>query len=346
MTSGLNRKRRGRWLGSALFLVIAPGTMAILIPYLLTGWDGGRPAAGRRGSPGRRSRSPAAACSFAAFARFALQGLGTPAPIAPHGAAGGPTASTAASATRCTWRSRPRSSASGSCSAAPCCSPTRWSSRRPRYAFVRGYEEPTLARPLRRGVRALLRRGARLVAEAHREDLTRPAAHVERRRRERSPRPRRSATSLGAPAQQSTRSSASPASTGERDGVLDQPRADPLARPRPRGQQQLDVELGLVDRVHVLGALADDQRPDRAPVVLAPSTARRRPPSREPARPSSRCATSARVPHWPVCPRATIHSDGLVEEPDDRVGVGRPATPDPQRRSSAAWPSVIVKRPS
>ena len=69
-------------LGSLLFLVIAPGTMGGLIPWLLTGW---------------RSTDPPVAVAVVggvllaagllvlleAFARFALEGRGTPAPAAP-----------------------------------------------------------------------------------------------------------------------------------------------------------------------------------------------------------------------------------------------------------------------
>ena len=69
-------------LGSALFLALAPGTLAGLVPWLITRWKG--PA-------------EAPALTFAGgvllalgglllvdcFTRFALQGRGTPAPIAP-----------------------------------------------------------------------------------------------------------------------------------------------------------------------------------------------------------------------------------------------------------------------
>ena len=82
MTSGLNRKRARAVAGSALFLVIAPGTMAILIPYLLTGWDAGDPPPAAR-IAGAAVTLAGGSVLLAAFARFALQGLGTPAPIAP-----------------------------------------------------------------------------------------------------------------------------------------------------------------------------------------------------------------------------------------------------------------------
>src|SRR5438046_9735606 len=72
-------------LGSAVFFVVAPCTLAGLVPWSITGWQLRPPFLGleltRRigaimilaGVPGLVD----------AFARFALQGLGTPAPIAP-----------------------------------------------------------------------------------------------------------------------------------------------------------------------------------------------------------------------------------------------------------------------
>ena len=68
--------------GSVVFLVIAPGTMAVLIPYLLTGYEAGDvwlPAQ----ALGAALAAAGAAVLLEAFARFALQGLGTPAPAAP-----------------------------------------------------------------------------------------------------------------------------------------------------------------------------------------------------------------------------------------------------------------------
>lgn len=72
-------------LGSALFFVVAPSTLAGLIPWSVTRWELGPPFFGLElarvvgvililaGVPGLVD----------SFARFALQGLGTPAPIAP-----------------------------------------------------------------------------------------------------------------------------------------------------------------------------------------------------------------------------------------------------------------------
>jgi protein-S-isoprenylcysteine O-methyltransferase Ste14 len=78
----LGRKRARAAAGSALFLVVAPGTTAILIPYLLTGWEAAGPPLAAR-IAGAALALGGAAVLLGAFARFALQGLGTPAPIAP-----------------------------------------------------------------------------------------------------------------------------------------------------------------------------------------------------------------------------------------------------------------------
>ena len=71
--------------GSALFLVIAPGTLALYVPWVLGGWRMGPQLLGvvplrwlgvfliAFGVP----------VLLDSFARFAWQGLGTPAPIAP-----------------------------------------------------------------------------------------------------------------------------------------------------------------------------------------------------------------------------------------------------------------------
>ena len=78
----LGRKRARAAAGSVLFLVIAPGTMAILVPYLLTGWQQQHAPLVTR-IAGAALIAAGATTLVNAFARFALQGLGTPAPIAP-----------------------------------------------------------------------------------------------------------------------------------------------------------------------------------------------------------------------------------------------------------------------
>ena len=70
--------------GSALFLVVAPGVVAGLIPWLLTDHYR-KPLATVPGfvAAGSILLVGAAAVLLHAFARFALEGLGTPAPVAP-----------------------------------------------------------------------------------------------------------------------------------------------------------------------------------------------------------------------------------------------------------------------
>jgi protein-S-isoprenylcysteine O-methyltransferase Ste14 len=69
--------------GSAAFLVIAPGVVAGLVPWWITGWRAGAayPAAVR--IIGAVLAAAAAAALLYAFGQFALQGLGTPAPPVP-----------------------------------------------------------------------------------------------------------------------------------------------------------------------------------------------------------------------------------------------------------------------
>jgi len=69
-------------VGSLVFLAVAPGIVAGLIPWLLTGWS-----AHDWSFPVRFLGVLAMAAGMAlllpAFIRFAVEGLGTPAPIAP-----------------------------------------------------------------------------------------------------------------------------------------------------------------------------------------------------------------------------------------------------------------------
>jgi protein-S-isoprenylcysteine O-methyltransferase Ste14 len=75
-------RRLGPALGSALFLLVAPGVAAGLVPWLLTGWDSSDPpvwivvvgAVLIAGGVGVLLHS---------FARFVVEGAGTPAPVAP-----------------------------------------------------------------------------------------------------------------------------------------------------------------------------------------------------------------------------------------------------------------------
>lgn len=74
--------RRAAAAGSAVFFAAAPGVMAGVVPWLITGWDaydmplvlrviGGVVTAG------------GAVFLIQAFVRFVVEGLGTPAPVAP-----------------------------------------------------------------------------------------------------------------------------------------------------------------------------------------------------------------------------------------------------------------------
>lgn len=68
--------------GSSLFMALAPGTVAGLVPWWLTGWQ-----AGDWGLPPRALGAVPLGCGaivlVSAFARFVTEGLGTPAPVAP-----------------------------------------------------------------------------------------------------------------------------------------------------------------------------------------------------------------------------------------------------------------------
>jgi len=67
-------------LGSALFFALAPGVVAGVIPWALTGWE----AEPSRVRPlGALLVACGAAVLIHAFARFVREGIGTPAPVAP-----------------------------------------------------------------------------------------------------------------------------------------------------------------------------------------------------------------------------------------------------------------------
>ena len=72
-------------LGSLVFLVIAPGTVAGWVPFWLTGWRMQPPLLGVSGLRvvGAALVVVGVASLLESFLRFAIVGLGTPAPIAP-----------------------------------------------------------------------------------------------------------------------------------------------------------------------------------------------------------------------------------------------------------------------
>ena len=71
--------------GTLLFFVLAPGVVAGLVPWLLTRWEAASPLpfwAGLRGV-GAVLLAAGVGVLVHAFVRFAVEGLGTPAPVAP-----------------------------------------------------------------------------------------------------------------------------------------------------------------------------------------------------------------------------------------------------------------------
>ena len=78
-------KRALALLGSAVFLVIAPGTLAVYVPWTFTGWRLAPPLLGffPLRVVGGLMIAAGLPVLLDSFARFAIQGLGTPAPVAP-----------------------------------------------------------------------------------------------------------------------------------------------------------------------------------------------------------------------------------------------------------------------
>jgi protein-S-isoprenylcysteine O-methyltransferase Ste14 len=81
--SGPQARRIRAALGSVVLLVIAPGVVAIVIPWLLTGWDWRDDWPWPVRLAGAALVCVGIAALLEAFARFVLEGLGTPAPVAP-----------------------------------------------------------------------------------------------------------------------------------------------------------------------------------------------------------------------------------------------------------------------
>ena len=69
--------------GSSLFFVLAPGVVAGLVPWLLTGWHVHTAYAWPWRALGAGLVGVGFAILVAAFARFVSEGAGTPAPVAP-----------------------------------------------------------------------------------------------------------------------------------------------------------------------------------------------------------------------------------------------------------------------
>ena len=68
--------------GSLVFLLVAPGVMAGLVPWLITGWDSTDPPPVLQ-LAGVALIAAGTGILLSAFARFVVDGLGTPAPVAP-----------------------------------------------------------------------------------------------------------------------------------------------------------------------------------------------------------------------------------------------------------------------
>lgn len=70
-------------IGSAAFFVLAPGTVAGLVPWLITRWRFGEGATANVSVAGALVIALALALLIECFLRFAIKGSGTPAPVAP-----------------------------------------------------------------------------------------------------------------------------------------------------------------------------------------------------------------------------------------------------------------------
>ncbi len=76
----MNRARA--WVGTTVFLFVAPGVVAGLVPWWLTGWVAGSTNLALV-VVGWLLVVVGAAALLASFVRFAVEGRGTPAPVAP-----------------------------------------------------------------------------------------------------------------------------------------------------------------------------------------------------------------------------------------------------------------------
>ncbi len=70
-------------MGTGVFLLIAPGVVAGLVPWWLTGWEVGRELWVALRVAGGALTAASVGVLLHAFGRFVLEGIGTPAPVAP-----------------------------------------------------------------------------------------------------------------------------------------------------------------------------------------------------------------------------------------------------------------------
>jgi protein-S-isoprenylcysteine O-methyltransferase Ste14 len=80
---GSRRERAKAALGSLLFLAVAPGVVAGLLPWWLTGWRSAGGVPPPVWAAGLVLLAAGVAVLLHAFARFVGEGVGTPAPVAP-----------------------------------------------------------------------------------------------------------------------------------------------------------------------------------------------------------------------------------------------------------------------
>jgi protein-S-isoprenylcysteine O-methyltransferase Ste14 len=76
-------RRTAAAAGTAAFLVLAPGVVAGLVPWWLTGWHAGLAYPLSARIAGVLLAAAGSAVLLAAFAQFVVEGIGTPAPVAP-----------------------------------------------------------------------------------------------------------------------------------------------------------------------------------------------------------------------------------------------------------------------
>ena len=68
---------------TVVFFFVAPGTNAVLVPWLITGWERPDVGVGVLDALGAATIVLGLAAAVACFSRFVTEGSGTPAPVAP-----------------------------------------------------------------------------------------------------------------------------------------------------------------------------------------------------------------------------------------------------------------------
>jgi protein-S-isoprenylcysteine O-methyltransferase Ste14 len=85
LTGGREMRKPAAAIGTAVFFVAAPCVVVGLVPWLLTGWEMRRPVQPwwPIAAVGALLLAVSTAVLIHAFVRFAVEGVGTPAPVAP-----------------------------------------------------------------------------------------------------------------------------------------------------------------------------------------------------------------------------------------------------------------------